>query len=202
MNRPAVFFDRDNTLIVNDGYLGDPAKTVLMPGAAAAVAGARRMGFVVVTISNQSGVARGMFDESAVIAVNHRMDALLLADDAEAKIDLHLYCPFHPDALVPAYRKQSDLRKPAPGMIFQAARQLNLDLSSSWVVGDALRDVEAGVAAGCQTILFVPPDVPQSSHALGEHTVMSDYVVSDLRLAIDVIRAGKQKARDADSTAI
>lgn len=187
MARPAVFFDRDNTLIINDGYLGDPAQVVLMPGAAVAIARARAMGFVVVTISNQSGVARGLFDESAVQAVNRRMDELLLADDPAAKIDLHVYCPFHPDALVPAYRKQSDLRKPAPGMILLAAAQLNLDLPNSWVIGDALRDIEAGVAAGCHTILFVPQSLPQSPQAAGEQTVLSDHTVANLKTAIDVI---------------
>jgi D,D-heptose 1,7-bisphosphate phosphatase len=191
MLHPAVFFDRDNTLIINDGYLGEPSKTVLMPGAAAAVGRARRLGFAVITISNQSGVARGMFSESAVQAVNARMDQLLLAEDADARIDLHVYCPFHPDAIVPEYRLDSDLRKPAPGMILLAARQLGLDLQRSWVIGDALRDIEAGVAAGCQTILFVPPDVRRSSHAAGESTVLSDHVVSDLKTAMDVIEASK-----------
>jgi D-glycero-D-manno-heptose 1,7-bisphosphate phosphatase len=187
--RRAVFFDRDNTLIINDGYLGDPEQTVLMPGAARAVARARSLGYAIVTISNQSGVARGLFDESAVQAVNRRMDQLLLESDPGAKIDLHLYCPFHPDAKVERYRKHSDLRKPAPGMMLQAARELDLDLSRSWVIGDALRDVEAGVAAGCQTILFVPPGIPQSIHAGGELTVLADHTVADLNLAIDVIAA-------------
>ena len=192
MPRPAVFFDRDNTLIINDGYLRDPAKTALMSGAAAAVARARRLGFAVVTISNQSGVARGMFDESAVQAVNRRMDELLLADDPAARIDLHVYCPFHPDALVADYRKESDLRKPAPGMILLAAKQLDLDLPGSWVIGDALRDIEAGVAAGCRTILFVPPNVPQSGHAAGEQAALSDHIVSDLKIAMDVIEENSE----------
>jgi len=192
MALPAVFFDRDNTLIINDGYLGEASKTVLMPGAAAAVGRARRMGFAIVTISNQSGVARGLFTESAVQAVNARMDELLLAEDADARIDLHVYCPFHPDAVVREYRQESDLRKPAPGMILVAAKQLDLDLRQSWVIGDALRDVEAGVAAGCQTILFVPPGLKSSSHASGESTVLSDHVVSDLKTAMDVIETAKR----------
>ncbi len=189
MPRPAVFFDRDNTLIINDGYLGDPAQTVLMPNAGSAVARARSLGFVIITISNQSGVARGLFDESAVHAVNQRMDQLLIEVDPGAKIDRHYYCPFHPDAKVPRYRKESDLRKPAPGMILLAAKELDIDLSRSWVIGDALRDVEAGVAAGCLTILFVPPGVPRSSHATGEQKVAADYTVSDLNQAIEIIAA-------------
>jgi D-glycero-D-manno-heptose 1,7-bisphosphate phosphatase len=165
IQKPAIFFDRDNTLIINDGYLGDPAGVILMPGASAAIARARVMGFAVVTISNQSGVARGLFDESAVQAVDRKMDQMLLAVDPRAIIDLHVYCPYHPEAAVPAYRIQSDLRKPAPGMILLAAKELRLDLAKSWVIGDAPRDVESGIRAGCKTILFVPPGVSPSPAA-------------------------------------
>jgi D-glycero-D-manno-heptose 1,7-bisphosphate phosphatase len=133
-----------------------------------------------------------MFDESAVQAINARMDELLVADDPNARIDLHVYCPFHPDAVVPEYRKESELRKPSPGMILLAARQLRLDLKKSWMIGDALRDIEAGVAAGCQTILFVPPNVQQSPHAGSETAVLSDHVVSDLKNAIDVIERNSE----------
>jgi D-glycero-D-manno-heptose 1,7-bisphosphate phosphatase len=185
MPKPAIFFDRDNTLIINDGYLGDPAKVVLMPGAADAVARARSLGFAIVTISNQSGVARGMFDEAAVMAVDQRMDEILMRDNPRAEIDLHLYCPYHSDATVPAYKKESDLRKPAPGMILLAAKQLDLDLRSSWVIGDGHRDVEAGKRAGCRTILFVPPGVPRSAAAKGKSS--ADCVVSSLIDAVEWI---------------
>ncbi len=83
MKKPAIFFDRDNTLIASDGYLGDPAAVRLIPGVADAVARARDLGFTVVTFSNQSGVARGMFGEEAVIAVNEKMDELLLQENPQ-----------------------------------------------------------------------------------------------------------------------
>jgi len=185
MLKPAIFFDRDNTLIINDGYLGDPAKVILMPGAADAVARARSLGFTLVTISNQSGVARGLFDEASVQAVDQRMDELLLADNAEAKIDLHLYCPYHPEAVVAAYKMESDLRKPAPGMILAAAKQLGLDLENSWVIGDGHRDIEAGRSAGCRTILFVPPGVPPSDAANGKSSAY--FVVGSLIDSIEII---------------
>src|SRR3954466_6780650 len=89
MKRPAVFFDRDNTLIVSDGYLGDPQKVTLISGAADAIARGRALGFATVVVSNQSGVGRGMFDEDAVRAVNARMDDLLLAENPQAIIDRH-----------------------------------------------------------------------------------------------------------------
>src|SRR5438309_7008255 len=87
MKRPAVFFDRDNTLIASDGYLGDPSKVTIIEGAADAIARLRALGFRIIVVSNQSGVARGMFTEDAVRAVNERMNELLLADNPRALID-------------------------------------------------------------------------------------------------------------------
>jgi D-glycero-D-manno-heptose 1,7-bisphosphate phosphatase len=196
MNQPAVFFDRDNTLIINGGYLGDPNQVVLMPGAADAVARARALGFAVVTISNQSGVARGLFDETAVQAVDLRMDQLLLAENPVASIDLHLYCPYHPDAVLPAYRMESDLRKPAPGMILLAAKKLGLDLQKSWVIGDGHRDVEAGKNAGCRTILFVPPGISASPAATAKQVVKSDFLATALRQAMDYIHQENSRGHE------
>ena len=187
MKRAAVFFDRDNTLIANDGYLGDPKGVVLAPGAAEAVARARGLGLAVVVFSNQSGVARGMFTEEAVHAVNQRLDEMLLDDDAGAVIDRHEFCPYHPQASVERYRQDSDLRKPKPGMIFQAERQLALDLSRSWVVGDAPRDIDAGRAAGCRTILVTHTEMPASPASWEEGQGKPDFEVTSLKDALDVI---------------
>ena len=187
MKRPAVFFDRDNTLIVSDGYLGDPAKVALVPGAADAVARVRSLGFATVVFSNQSGVARGMFGEDAVHAVNAKMDEQLLDANPAAVVDRHEFCPFHPEAIVEAYRQDSPLRKPRPGMITQAAEKLALDLSRSWAIGDAPRDVEAGHAAGCRTILVKDPSLPPSPAANSASDVDPGFVVGSLREAIDVI---------------
>lgn len=187
MKRPAIFFDRDNTLIVGNEYLGDPEQVQLMDGAAAAVARARELGFAVVVISNQSGVARGYFDETAVQAVNQRMEDLLLAANANAVIDRQEYCPFHPEAVVERYKQDSDLRKPKPGMFFKASHALALDLDRSWMVGDAPRDVEAGAAAGCRTVLFLPPGLPASPAALETPKVKPDYVVASLAEAMQYI---------------
>lgn len=185
--RAAIFFDRDNTLVVSDGYLGDPEKVVLVDGAADAVARARRLGFATVVFSNQSGVARGLFDEDAVRAVNARMEQLLLEQNPGAVIDRHEYCPFHPEALVEEYRKDSDLRKPKPGMILEAAGRLALDLTRSWVVGDAPRDVEAGHAAGCRTILVRHPHLPPSPAARSAWSVLPNFEVDTLKEALDAV---------------
>ncbi len=187
MKRPAVFFDRDNTLIVSDGYLGDPERVVLMDGAAAAIARARELGFATVIVSNQSGVARGMFDEDAVHAVNAKLDELLATENPHAVIDRHEFCPDHPDGTVERYRQDHDRRKPKAGMILHAAEALALDLSRSWLIGDAPRDVEAGKAAGCRTILFAPAGVAASPAASASSDVQPDHTVTSLADAIDHI---------------
>jgi D-glycero-D-manno-heptose 1,7-bisphosphate phosphatase len=191
MKRPAIFFDRDNTLIANDGYLGDPEKVVLVEGAADAVARARALGFATVIVSNQSGVARGMFDETAVQNVNRRMDQMLLRENAAAVIDRHEYCPYHPEATVEKYRQDSTLRKPRPGMIMSAADRLALDLPRSWVVGDAPRDVEAGKAAGCHTILLHLPGVAESPAAKEKLASEPDYHAANLKEAMDFIEKNR-----------
>lgn len=187
MRRPAVFFDRDNTLIIGNDYLGNPNDVKLVAGAAAAVAKCRTLGYATVVVSNQSGVARGLFTEDDVRACNARMDQLLLEQNPSAIIDRHEYCPFHPDAKVEAYRQDSFLRKPKPGMILAAADALALDLARSWVVGDAPRDIAAGKAAGCRTILVIDPTLAPSPAALETSSVQPDFTVNTLIEAVEVI---------------
>ncbi len=187
MKRPAVFFDRDNTLIACDGYLGDPADVTVIRGAADAVARLRSLGFAIVVVSNQSGVARGKFDEAAVAAVNQRLEQLLVAENAGAIIDRHEYCPYHPEGTVEQYRHESERRKPKPGMILEAGRSLALDLSRSWLIGDAKRDIEAGRAAGVRTILFADASLPASPAAEGSGSAGAEFTVGTLAEAADVI---------------
>jgi D-glycero-D-manno-heptose 1,7-bisphosphate phosphatase len=192
MKSPAVFFDRDNTLILNDGYLGDPAGVVLVPGAAAAIARAHELGYSVVTVSNQSGVARGLFTEEAVAAVDARMDELLLLENPQATIDRHEFCPFHPAAIIERYRIDSDLRKPKPGMLLRAAKALDLDLPSSWLIGDSPRDIQAGRAAPCRTILLQLPNIPASPATATSTSVQPDTIVQSLSAAVDFIAAQRR----------
>ena len=202
MPRPAVFFDRDNTLIVGTDYLGDPDGVKLVPGAAAAVARANHLGYSVVVVSNQSGVGRGKFAEADVRAVNARVDALLRAEDADAAVDHHEFCPHHPDAAVEAYRVRCDCRKPRPGMILKAAAELGLDLSYSWLIGDAPRDIEAGAAAGCRTILFRNPTLPPSPAAGEAEVVKPEFVASSLPEALAYVERHTRRGlhlRDADT---
>lgn len=187
MSRPAVFFDRDNTLIANSEYLGEPERVVLLAGAAQAVARCRRLGFATVIVSNQSGVARGMFTEDDVRAVNTRMDEMLLAEDPEATIDLHEFCPYHPEGTVEAYVGDHERRKPKPGMFFDAAKTLDLDLKKSWLIGDAPRDIEAGRRAGCRTILVRAALESESPAAAERLRHQPDYTATSLQDAVDFI---------------
>jgi D,D-heptose 1,7-bisphosphate phosphatase len=200
MKRPAVFFDRDNTLIATDEYLGDPAKVQLIEGAADAVARVRRLGFATVIFSNQSGVARGMYDEAAVHAVNAKLDELLKDHHPDAVIDRHEFCPYHPEGTVECYRQDSDLRKPKAGMILRAAEKLALDLSRSWVIGDAPRDIEAGHAAGCRTILFTDPMLSPSPAAAAETKVPAEFRVSSLKEAVDLIERNATASEETLAT--
>lgn len=152
--RSAVFLDRDGTLIANDGDLGDPAAVTLLPGAADACALLRRSGDrLLVVVSNQGGVARGAYDEASVDRTNAEIERQLGdATGLPRVIDGFYHCPFHPDGIVERYRRDHPWRKPAPGMLIAAARDLDIDLPRSWMVGDAERDVIAGRSAGCRTI--------------------------------------------------
>lgn len=152
MSHAAVFLDRDGTMIDDVGYLNEPKQVRLLPGAADAVRRMRSAGYRVVIISNQSGVARGLLDEETLAEVQARLEELL--DREGASLDGVYYCPYldGPEAVVEAYRRNSELRKPRPGMLFQAARELNLDLKRSWMIGDSASDVAAGQRAGCLTI--------------------------------------------------
>jgi len=148
----AVFLDRDNTLIANDGDLGDPEQVQLLKAAALGVAALRGLGYQVVVVTNQGGVARGRYSEDDVNAVHDRINDHLQSQANGAKIDRFYFCPFHPEGSVQRYRKEHPWRKPAPGMLLQAAEDMKLDMSLCWMIGDQPRDIEAGKAAGVRTI--------------------------------------------------
>jgi D-glycero-D-manno-heptose 1,7-bisphosphate phosphatase len=150
--RPAVFLDRDGTLVEEVAYLHDPAEVVLLPGVAGALAALAGAGYALVVATNQAGVARGYYDEAAVARVHRRLRALLAADGV--RLDAVLYCPHHPDGTVGGYAGACRCRKPGPGMLEAAAARLGLDLPASYLIGNHESDVGAAVAAGA-TPLFV-----------------------------------------------
>lgn len=160
--RPAVFLDRDDTLMEANtlppppppaapGDVCDPELVRLLPGAAEACRLLKEAGFAIVIVSNQGVVARGGATEQQVHAVNARLADLLAAHgspDQSPIVDAFYFCPFHPRGKVPYYIREHPWRKPGPGMLLAAAAEHQLDLSRSWLIGDAARDVEAGIAAG------------------------------------------------------
>lgn len=187
MAERAVFLDRDNTIIANDGYLGDPTKVRLMQGAATAIAALRRLGYRMIVVSNQSGVARGMFDESAVEAVNQEM-CKQLREQAGAHVDASYYCPFHPEAVIAEYKLDHAWRKPRPGMLTQAAEDFALNLRQCWMIGDQPRDIAAGAAAGCRTILLRAADAAPSGAVEADGTqITPNFIVTTLADAARVI---------------
>lgn len=139
MNR-AVFLDRDGTLIVDRGYLKDPGEVALLPGVPEALRKLKAAGCLLVVVTNQSGIGRGYFTHDDVLRAQARLEALLAEEGVI--LDGHYYCPHGPDEHCPC-------RKPAPGMLQQAARDLTIDLAASAMIGDKASDAEAGMAAGC-----------------------------------------------------
>ena len=147
--RRAVFLDRDGTLNKDVGYVHRKEDWQWLPGVAEALKRLRAVGYVLVVVSNQSGIARGMYDREALRLLEEWVNAELSAKNAA--IDAWYYCPHLPEITGPC-----ECRKPGPGLLLQAARDLDLDLANSWMIGDRVRDVQAGLAAGCQSILLHP----------------------------------------------
>lgn len=153
--RPAVFLDRDDTLIdtlavtrdsARPGDLWQPELVRLMPGVPSALVALREAGFALVVYTSQGGVARGGYGLVEVEAVNDRLRALLA--EHGVRLDGLYYCPYHPTGAVAPFNSEHPWRKPAPGMIVTAAHELGLDVAASWAIGDKRRDAEAAVAAG------------------------------------------------------
>ena len=148
--RPGVLLDRDGTIIVDHGYVGSIDRIEFIEGAAEAIASFNHAGIPVAVVTNQAGVARGLYGINDV-AIVHRYIAERLSGHG-AHIDLFLYCPYHPAGVVEAFTRTSEYRKPKPGMAKAAKAVLNLDLSASWVVGDRPEDVELAKAVGASAI--------------------------------------------------
>lgn len=150
----AAFLDRDGTLNREIGYIREVEKLELIPGAAQAVKKLNEAGVLAILTTNQSGVARGFYDEAHIQALHDRLQQLLW-NEAEAKLDAVFYCPHHPRGAVEEYRQACSCRKPETGMI-QAAQERfkEITLSASFVLGDKATDVDLAVNAGCQSILL------------------------------------------------
>ena len=148
MKRKAFFLDRDGVVVKQVHYLCEPEKTELEKNVVSAIRKLRQKGYMVIVVTNQSGVARGKFTMKEVEAVHRKIDELLAAENE--KIDAYYICPHHPE-----YDGKCSCRKPEPGLILQAASEHNIDVSASVMVGDKLSDVKCGENAGAGHSLLI-----------------------------------------------
>jgi D-glycero-D-manno-heptose 1,7-bisphosphate phosphatase len=172
--RAAVFLDRDGTVIEEAHYLSDPAQVRLIPGAGRAIAALNHAGVAAVLVTNQSGVARGYFDEATVHAVHARLDAVF-------------YCPHLATAPLETYQRDCDCRKPRPGMVEEARARLDLDGLPAFVVGDKALDIELARAAGATAILVRTGYGAEIEAALTAGDAPPDLVVDRLPDAVSWI---------------
>jgi len=190
----AVFLDRDGTVAEEVGYVNHASRLRLLPGSAAALRRIREAGLLAVVVTNQSGVARDYFEEAIVHQAHERLRGLLAAEGAS--LDGVYYCPHHPREGIAPYRQDCDCRKPLPGMLLRASRELGIDLARSYMVGDGVVDVGAGHAAGTATILVLTGyGRGHFEHRRHLWTVQPDHVAEDLGAAVDWILERERASR-------
>jgi D-glycero-D-manno-heptose 1,7-bisphosphate phosphatase len=193
MARDAVFLDRDGVInsYVYDADFGtvdspsNPDTFRLSPGAGEAIAELNRLGMVVVVVSNQPGIAKGKFTQTLLDQITDKMRADI--GDCGGRLDAVYYCLHHPESTLPDYRVRCDCRKPRPGMLLQAARELDIDIHRAFMIGDGITDIEAGCAAGAKTI-FVGQSKPYIFEAFERHCIKPDFMAPSLAEAVTIIK--------------
>jgi len=180
--KPAAFLDRDGTLIEDRGYICTFDQVHIYPFSGQALRRLNAAGIAVVLVTNQSAVARGICSCDQVESLHLRLRETLAAESA--CIDAVYWCPYLAGGKVPRFALESPMRKPAPGMLLQAARDLGLDLSRSIMVGDKLSDMAAGKAAGCRTALVRTGNGKAAEAAASHGPACPDFVADDLLQAV------------------
>jgi len=192
MPRNAIFLDRDGVInpYVYNAEFGtvdspsSPDEFTLEPGAGEAIAEFNRLGLLVVVVSNQPGIAKGKFTPALLERMTDKMRASIAARGG--KLDAVYYCLHHPDAVFPAYKTSCECRKPSPGMLLEAAREWDIDLKNSYMIGDGVTDIEAGHAAGARSV-FIGQSKPYVFEAFEKHQIRPDYMAPDLAGAAAII---------------
>lgn len=184
--RRAVFIDRDGTISEEVGYINHPSRFRVFPYAAAAIKHLNDSGWLAIVVTNQAGVARGYFSEDMIKTVHGEMTKEL--EHGGARLDAIYYCAHHPSVGEPPYRFDCDCRKPKPGLISRAARDFNIDLAGSWMVGDRYSDVELARNAGVRS-MFVLSGYGRGEweHQRSSWTVQPHLVAENLLEAVRVI---------------
>jgi len=181
--RRAVFCDRDGTICRDLVYLSDPDKLELLPGVTEALRRLQAAGFLLIVVTNQSGIARGYMTEQTLAQIHERLHELL--ENQGIRMTAIYHCPHLPDGRLPEYRQACSCRKPEPGMLLRAAREHGIDLARSYMVGDTISDIQAGRRAGCRSIWLQPePSINPMDHLAPD---CPDVVVADLTAAVDWI---------------
>jgi D-glycero-D-manno-heptose 1,7-bisphosphate phosphatase len=192
MSHRAVFLDRDGTINVETGYPRDFSQITIYPASFTAIRAARAAGFKIVVVTNQSGVGRGYLDEAALERLHARLAEALAAGGAP--VDAIYYCPHHEQAGLGAYKTACDCRKPAPGMARRAARELDLNLAGSYMIGDKVEDVRFGLAAGATPILVRTGYGRDSESRLAGLGVAPAHVADGIGEAVEWILARERAA--------
>ncbi|MHC4536881.1 MAG: D-glycero-alpha-D-manno-heptose-1,7-bisphosphate 7-phosphatase [Planctomycetota bacterium] len=194
MSDKAIFLDRDDTLIEDPGYISNPEQVKLLTGVPRALIELKALGYKLVVVTNQSAVARGIVTEKGLGEIHKRLEQLLA--EKNAFLDGIYYCPYHPDGAVKKYRQESELRKPNPGMLLKAAEEMDLDLDQSWCVGNSSSDIEAGLRAGCKTILI---DLPSRRQQLKPNDPRPDYKAINIKEVVNIIKKHLRSSIEAEA---
>ena len=153
MKRPAVFIDRDGTISEEVGYINHPSRFRVFPYTASAIKLLNDRGWLAIVVTNQAGVARGYFSEDMIDAVHENLRHELR--DQGARVDAIYYCAHHPTVGEPPYRQECDCRKPKPGLVTRATKDLDIALEQSWMIGDRYGDIELAHNAGLRSALVL-----------------------------------------------
>ena len=195
MSNKAIFLDRDNTIIEDPGYINNPDQVKLLEGVTEPLSELKAMGYKLVVVSNQSAVAKGIVTEEALGQIHKRLEQLLA--EKGVLLDRIYYCPYHIDGVIPKYRRDSDWRKPNPGMLLAAGKDMDINLPESWMVGDSPSDIEAGARAGCRTIMLAGRTHEQKIKP-GEPG--PDYRAVNLKEVVNIIKMRVRSGQESANT--